>query len=156
MLQTSQFLHILNAESDHLVTVTITLPPETVGEFERRLNEAFASDNFSDSARAWNDQRLRVVQEAIEQHLVPAAVKWTREWLREEVEDFICKQCAETLREVTYIHGFGIVCADAILHSVSIRRLSYRPVCQQARHLQFWQCRGVRVILTRILSTWYS
>ncbi|KAJ3557008.1 hypothetical protein NM688_g1705 [Phlebia brevispora] len=93
MLLSSQFLHILQAESEHLVTVSITLPPETVGEFERRLNEAFASDSFSDSARAWNAQRLRVVQEAIEQHLIPAAVKWTREWLREEVEDFICKHC---------------------------------------------------------------
>lgn len=103
MLQISQFLHILQAESEHLVTVSITVPPETVGEFERRLNEAFASDSFSDSARAWNAQRLRVVQEAIEQHLIPAAVKWTREWLREEVDNYVCKQCADALRKVCFI-----------------------------------------------------
>ena len=100
MLDTSQFLHILAAESDHLVTVSVTLPPEVIAEFERRLYEAFASDSVGDSARAWNEERQLVVKEAIEQHLVPAAVKWTREWLREEVEEFICKQCADVLRDV--------------------------------------------------------
>lgn len=124
MLQTSQFLHILHAEADHLVTVSITLPADTVGDFERRLNEAFASDSFSDSARAWNAQRLRVVQEAIEQHLLPAAVKWTREWLREEVEEFICRQCAESLREVCCIIVFP---SEQILISCLVKRVDQAP-----------------------------
>ena len=101
MLQSSQFLHILNAESDHLVTVSITVPPDTVAEFERRLNEAFASDSFSDNARAWNEERSRVVQETLEQHLIPIGVKWTREWIREESEDFLADQCSQILREVS-------------------------------------------------------
>ncbi|KAI0683701.1 transcription elongation factor SPT6 [Cytidiella melzeri] len=98
MLHSDQFLYILEAEAQHLVTVSITLPPNAMGAFERRLNDAFASDSYSDTARAWNEERLRVVQETLQQHLVPNATKWTREWIREEAEDALCKKCAETLR----------------------------------------------------------
>ena len=100
MLHDAQFLNILNAEAEHLVTVTITLHAEAKAAFERKLNDAFASDSFSDTARAWNEERSRVVQETLEQHLLPAGVKWTREWIREEAEDYLARQCAQTLREV--------------------------------------------------------
>ncbi|OBZ75792.1 Transcription elongation factor SPT6 [Grifola frondosa] len=99
MLQSAQFLNILAAEAEHLVSVSIFLPAEAKATFERRLNDAFSSDSFSDTARAWNEQRSRVVQEALEQHLLPAGVKWTREWIREEAEDFLSRQCAQSLRD---------------------------------------------------------
>ncbi|KAG6851027.1 hypothetical protein H0H93_004514 [Arthromyces matolae] len=98
MLDSAQFLNILAAESDLLVTFSITLPPEAKATFERRLNEAFASDSFSDAARAWNEERSRVVHEVLEHHLIPAGAKWTREYIREEVEDFLAGQCAIHLR----------------------------------------------------------
>ncbi|PSR77343.1 hypothetical protein PHLCEN_2v7944 [Hermanssonia centrifuga] len=98
MLQSAQFLNILAAEAEHLVTVSVHLPAEVKADFERRLNDAFASDSYSDTARSWNEERLRVVQETIEQHLIPVAVKWTREWIREEAEEFLCRHCAHTLR----------------------------------------------------------
>lgn len=100
MLDSEQFLYILEAEAQHLVTVSITLPPDVTGAFERRLNEAFASDSYSETARAWNEERLRVVQETLQQHLIPSATKWTREWIREEAEESLCKKCAHTLRKV--------------------------------------------------------
>ncbi|KAI9064455.1 transcription elongation factor Spt6 [Trametes sanguinea] len=99
MLQSPQFLNILAAESEHLVTVSITLRPEAKAHFERKLNDAFASDSFSDTARAWNEERSRIVQEALEQHLIPIGIKWTREWIREETEDYLAKQCAQSLKE---------------------------------------------------------
>ncbi|KAI0374913.1 transcription elongation factor Spt6 [Pilatotrama ljubarskyi] len=99
MLQSPQFLNILAAEAEHLVTVSITLRPEAKANLERKLNDAFASDSFSDTARAWNEERSRVVQEALEQHLIPVGVKWTREWIREEAEDYLAKLCAQSLRE---------------------------------------------------------
>lgn len=99
MLQTTQFLRILEAEAQHLVTITITLPAEVKGDFERRLTDAFSADAYSDAGRAWNAERLRVIQETLDQHLIPAAVKWTREWIREEEEEFLCRQCAYSLRE---------------------------------------------------------
>ena len=103
MLRAAQFLHILAAESEHLVTVTISLPAEVKADFERRLNDAFASDSFSDTARAWNEERSRVIQETLEQHLYPVGIKWTREWIREEAEDYLARQCANILRDVSTI-----------------------------------------------------
>lgn len=103
MLQSAQFLHILEAEAQHLVTVIVTLPAEAKADFERRLTDAFSVDAYSDAGRAWNAERLRVVQETLELHLIPVAVKWTREWIREEVEEFLCRQSAYSLREVSVI-----------------------------------------------------
>ncbi len=104
MLESSQFLHILAAEAEHLVNVFINVPTQAVNDFERRLNDAFASDSFSDAARAWNAERLRVVQEVIQQHLIPTGTKWAREYLREEVEDFLATRCASRLRSVRAFH----------------------------------------------------
>ncbi|KAL6300573.1 SH2 domain-containing protein [Sparassis latifolia] len=107
MLQSAQFLHVLAAEAEHLVTVSITLPADAKASFERRLNEAFASDGFSQTAHAWNEERSRVVQEALEQHLLPIGVKWTREWIREEAEDFLTERCAHGLRERVDVAPYG-------------------------------------------------
>lgn len=109
MLQSAQFLHILTAEADHLVTVAITLLADAKSAFERRLNDAFASDSFSNTARAWNEERSRVVQETLEQHLIPIGIKWTREWIREEAEDFLAEQCAQILRDVSREGGINPV-----------------------------------------------
>ena len=105
MLDSPQFLHILAAEAEHLVTVSITLPPDAKSSFERKLIEAFSSDSFSDAARAWNEERSRVVQEVLDQFLIPVGVKWTREYIREEVEDYMANQCGIGLRKVS-LSGF--------------------------------------------------
>ena len=103
MLDSPQFLHILAAEAQHLVTVSIFVPPDAKSSLERRLNEAFASDSFSDAARAWNEERSRVVQDVIDQHLIPAGVKWVREYIREEVEDHLAGRCGVRLRNVSFL-----------------------------------------------------
>lgn len=100
MTASPQFLHILAAEAEHLVTVTVTLPLDAKADFERRLTDAFSGDTYSESGRAWNTERLRVVQETLEQHLIPVSIKWTREWIRDEAEEYLCRQCAYILREV--------------------------------------------------------
>ncbi|KXN86889.1 Transcription elongation factor SPT6 [Leucoagaricus sp. SymC.cos] len=98
MLETPQFLHILAAEAEHLVTVSIFLPHEAKAELEQKLNNAFSSDNFNEAARAWNVERSNVIQDAVERHLIPLGAKWVREYLREEVEDFLAQSCAAKLR----------------------------------------------------------
>lgn len=101
MFHTSQFLHILEAERENLVTVSLTIPPDARLDLERRLVDAFSSDNFSESAKAWNAERSLVIQETLEQHLIPAGVKWLRELLRDEVEDRVAKECGKKLRTVS-------------------------------------------------------
>jgi transcription elongation factor SPT6 len=100
MLDSTQFLNILTAEAEHLVIISIFLPPDAKSTFERRLNDAFASDSFSDAARAWNEERSRIVQDVLDQHLIPAGVKWTREYIREEVENYLAGRCGLELRKV--------------------------------------------------------
>jgi transcription elongation factor SPT6 len=101
MLDSPQFLNILAAEAEHLITVSIFIPHDIKASFERRLNEAFASDSFSDAARAWNEERSRVVQDVLDQHLIPAGIKWAREYIREEVEDFLAGRCSLQLRKAS-------------------------------------------------------
>jgi len=101
MLETPQFLNILAAEHEHLVMVSITLHPDAYARFERKLGEAFESSSYSETAKAWNEERSRVVRETLEGHLVPVGVKWIREWLRDEVEDWLSKRCAIELRNVS-------------------------------------------------------
>lgn len=100
MTELPQFLHILAAEAEHLVSVNIFLSPDKLHQFEKELVEAYSSDGYSDTAKAWNDQRTEVVREAIERFLLPAGSKWAREWMREEVEEFLSANCGEILEEV--------------------------------------------------------
>ncbi|THU88395.1 transcription elongation factor SPT6 [Dendrothele bispora CBS 962.96] len=99
MLDSAQFLQILRAEQELLVNVHVSLPLESKTNFERRLYDALSSTSFSESAKAWNEERTRVVQEVLEQHLIPAAIKWTREYIREEVEDNLANHCGDVLRK---------------------------------------------------------
>ena len=101
MLNSGQFLHILAAENEHLVTISIFITQEVRSVFERKLLDAFSSDSFSEAAKAWNAERSLVVEEVIEQHLIPAGVKWTREFIREEVEDCLAERCSDRLRSVS-------------------------------------------------------
>jgi len=97
---THKFLNILAAEANHFVTVSITMSDDEKSDFENDLVTAFISDSFSDTVNAWNAERRRIIAETMDQHLMPHGAKWTREWLREEVEDLLARQCGETLREV--------------------------------------------------------
>ena len=101
MLQSTQFLNMLAAETEHLIQVTIAIPSDVRQTFQSQLNDAFASDSFSDNAKAWNEERMLVVHETMEQHLIPAGVKWTREYLREEIEDFLARRCAAAFYDVS-------------------------------------------------------
>ncbi|KAF7304824.1 Transcription elongation factor Spt6 [Mycena kentingensis (nom. inval.)] len=99
MFADAQFLHMLKAEEENLITISVSLDEEVKSSFERRLTAAFESDSFIDSARAWNEQGALVVREVMEQHLLPMGAKWLREYLRDEVEDVVARQCAEVLRD---------------------------------------------------------
>ena len=123
MLDSGQFLHILAAEAEHLVTILVYIPQEVKSSFERKLLDAFSSDSFSETAKAWNAERLRVVEEVIEQHLIPAGIKWTREFIREEVEDYLAEQCSDRLRSVSF--KFSCVSGTDLLTAYRYGALSH-------------------------------
>ncbi|KAF8319346.1 hypothetical protein DL93DRAFT_2178674 [Clavulina sp. PMI_390] len=93
----TQWLHILAAEADHLVTVEITLSQRDETAFRDSLFRAISSDGFSDAAIAWNHQRGQIIEEAIEKHLYAMGVKHVREWLKDEVEELLGNRCAMEL-----------------------------------------------------------
>ncbi len=99
--KSAQFLHILAAEKEHLVTINMSIPSDAKAEFERKLIDAFSSDHFTDSAKAWNNERSLVIQEVMDQHLMPSGIKWVREMLKDAVEDYVAGVCGERLRSVS-------------------------------------------------------
>jgi transcription elongation factor SPT6 len=100
MLNDAQWLHILAAETDHLVAVSITLSTRAESSFRDALTRAFNSDGFSDVAQAWNYQRTQIIGEVIENHLYAVGVKYVREWLRDEVEERLATKCSQSLEHV--------------------------------------------------------
>lgn len=101
MFKSAQFLHILAAEKEHLIEIIMSIPSDIKAAFERKLTDAFSSNHFTDSAKAWNSERSLVVQEALEQHLMPSGMKWVREMLKDSVEDYVAGVCRERLQAVS-------------------------------------------------------
>ena len=101
MTDSSQFLLILQAEREHLVTVSVKLPENVQQVFEDQLYDSFASEDAGALAKAWNAQRKEAVKEAMEKYLLPMGAKWAREWLREEVEDMLAKKAGDALQDVS-------------------------------------------------------
>jgi transcription elongation factor SPT6 len=128
MLNDAQFLHILAAEADHLVTVSIELSPLDNTKLQGEISRAFTSDGFSDVASAWNSQRTQIVEEVIEKHLIPVGAKYIREWLREEVEETLANKCADVLERVCprILHIPKFVCSNPAFHQ-RVEGAAFRP-----------------------------
>lgn len=86
------FLKMLKAEEEGLLEVRITLQNEQ--EFRKQLFAEFASDNYSELADAWNDERQKVLDLAFTklEHVITKGVK---ESMRTECQDSILKLCRE-------------------------------------------------------------
>jgi transcription elongation factor SPT6 len=102
LTQTDQFLNIVKAETEGSLTVAITLPPDVMSGFESKLRNAFSSDGFSESVKLWNAERLLVVNEALDKHLIPAGTKWAREYVTLQEEDFLASVAGQCLLNVRY------------------------------------------------------
>jgi transcription elongation factor SPT6 len=94
------FLHIVNAEEQNLIIVKVTVEPEVRDLVDHRLTEAYLSDGFSQATKAWNEERKKVVQESIDKHLIPAAARWVREYVKEEAGDYMATTLGDQIRRV--------------------------------------------------------
>lgn len=86
------FLRMLRAEEEGLLEIKITLQNET--EFIKQLFTDFASDNYSDLADAWNDERQKVVDSAFGK-LSRIISKGVKESMRTACQDSILKHCRD-------------------------------------------------------------
>lgn len=86
------FLKMLQAEEEGLIEVRVSLQNER--EFRKQLYTDFASDNFSELADAWNDERQKVLDLAFPK-LEKLITKGVKESMRTECQDSILKICRE-------------------------------------------------------------
>ncbi|RKF64293.1 Transcription elongation factor SPT6 [Golovinomyces cichoracearum] len=86
------FLKMLKAEEEGLLEVKVLLQNER--EFKKQLFAQFASDNFSELADAWNDERQKALDIAFVK-LERVITKGVKESMRTECQDSILKICRE-------------------------------------------------------------
>lgn len=86
------FLKMLKAEEEGLVEVKVLLQHER--DFKKQLFSEFASDNYSELADAWNDERQKVLELAFTK-LERIITKGVKESMRTECQDSILKICRE-------------------------------------------------------------
>ena len=86
------FLKMLKAEEEGLLEVKVALQNER--EFRKQLYAEFASDNFSELADAWNEERQKVLDLAFIK-LERVITKGVKESMRTECQDSILKLCRE-------------------------------------------------------------
>ncbi|CAG8949879.1 hypothetical protein HYFRA_00004207 [Hymenoscyphus fraxineus] len=86
------FLKMLKAEEEGLLEVKVVL--DTEKDFRRKLLQEFQSENYSELADAWNDERKLVMDIAFEK-LQRVITKGVKESMRTECQDSILKLCRE-------------------------------------------------------------
>lgn len=86
------FLKMMKAEEEGLIEVKITL--DDFSNFRRQFFSDFASDNFSEKADAWNDERKKVIDLALTK-LDKVMVKAVKDAMRTQCQESILKLCRE-------------------------------------------------------------
>lgn len=94
---TPQFLHILKAEEEGLVTITISVPEEQISDFTGTLVRCCQSKDYAEAATAWNALREEVCQDVVRKHYIPAVTRWAKEHMRSQAEDFVAERCRQEL-----------------------------------------------------------
>lgn len=92
--QPEVFLKMLKAEQEGLIEIKIHLPKQQEIDFKRRLLDQFKSDNYSEIADAWNEEREKVLNLAFDK-LHRIMVKSVKENMRNECESEVLKFCRE-------------------------------------------------------------
>lgn len=103
LAQSARFLHYLEAEKDTLVSIRFFLPQQVRDRLERGVIEAFTSAGDGEVPNAWNAWREHNIKLAIRNELLPMGERWVKEWLRDEVEDFVAGSCGELLEKVSLV-----------------------------------------------------
>ena len=108
-----QFLHLLQAEEDGLLTVHVTIDRakqnSVTGEAEPYLNEIiqlYKKDEFSDVVNKWNEERRSAMELALSKMLYPVLEKEIKSKMKQEALLMINMQCAATLQEELFVAPF--------------------------------------------------
>lgn len=104
---TPQFLHILKAEEEGLLTIEISVADEPITDFTSTLVRCCVTKDYGEVAQAWNEQREEVVQTVVRQNYLPSVTKWVKEHLRSQAEEFVAERCRMELEFRVNVRPFA-------------------------------------------------
>lgn len=90
--QPELFLKMMRAEEEGLVEIKVEMPQRY--DFRRHLHQEFESENFSDRAEQWREERKRVLDLAYPK-LAKVIVKNVKEVIRTFCQDEVLKMCRQ-------------------------------------------------------------
>lgn len=97
-----QFLHMLSAEQEGLITIGIEVDPEQTQQFTDTLVRCVRSMDYGEVATAWNAARQEICGTLVSKFLIPGAAKWAKEDMRSKAEEFVAERCRMELEFVSF------------------------------------------------------
>ncbi|BGP25171.1 transcription elongation factor SPT6 [Rhodotorula toruloides] len=91
--RSAQWLQILAAEAEGLVTASIDLPQAAYDKLMFDFSKMYLSDYTSAIADEWNKLREEILKQAVDEYLLPQGAAWTRGWVKEESEEAVADAC---------------------------------------------------------------
>ncbi|WWC60952.1 transcription elongation factor SPT6 [Kwoniella dejecticola CBS 10117] len=88
-----QFLHMLKAEDEGLITINIEADENAVQAFVETLVRCCRSNDYGEISTAWNALRAEICSDVTRKYLVPSAAKWLKEHLKGEASEFVAERC---------------------------------------------------------------
>ncbi|OCF71672.1 transcription elongation factor SPT6 [Kwoniella mangroviensis CBS 8886] len=88
-----QFLHMLKAEEEGLITITVEADESQVQSFVETLVRCCRSNDYGEISTAWNALRAEICSDVTRKYLVPSAAKWLKEHLKSEADEFVAERC---------------------------------------------------------------
>lgn len=95
-----QWLQILAAEAEGLVTVSVTLPQHVRDLIVKELESFYLSDYTSALADEWNELRTDILKQALKEFLLPLGEQWMRAMLKEDAEELVMMAIKRKLESV--------------------------------------------------------
>jgi transcription elongation factor SPT6 len=114
-----QFLHMLKAEEEGLITISIRVAETERSQFVDALLRCATTNDYGTVPSAWNALRKEICEAAFDNHMVPAASKWARDHLRSMAEEFVAERCRMELEFVSRWMIFSTCCADSRSEAMS-------------------------------------
>jgi transcription elongation factor SPT6 len=117
-----QFLHILRAEEEGLITIDVNIPDDSLELFTDAMYRCVEAKDYGTVATAWNKLRKEVVQGLVKDHLLPSGSKWLREHMKSEAEDYVAEHCGKQLEYVSALDSMTMAKLSPARERSAIRR----------------------------------
>ncbi|WWC89746.1 transcription elongation factor SPT6 [Kwoniella dendrophila CBS 6074] len=107
-----QFLHMLKAEEEGLITITLDADDSQIQSFVETLVRCCRSNDYGEISTAWNALRAEICSDVTRKYLVPSAARWLKEHLKTEADEFVADRCRSELELRVNVRPFASVNMD--------------------------------------------